>query len=644
MPDLIVEAGEAELAFADCATAAGSVRRAEFGRAAMLVMRPRSVLGLVRSRGPLALGLYLAAAEGRLVWRSSESFAVLERPAALRQPMHRAGVRLGFLRLLDRRWDLLLLAVPPVLALVAAVIVFRLTGAGLVAIWMSVAAMAYVTLFLAAGGLVQLNWVRRVMGARQRSDDEIAEDSLPGYHWWIPLLHHTAEHGGTQLVEMAAQRMHDLVRADIRGAAEHLGGESDSIDVRAVLVVLTGGVTTRSMRMVVETVMGRPFGPDAKVALRAPTGPVTGTREPIRDRGSFFFHYLVGSVVILTICAYLVSRWEAAACAATACVGRPATFGSALRWLASRLYFEDGGFTPATGQAFAIGWLTSLVGAVGVLVAATAIWLAITAQRAATKRAQDYVRAVVTKTRVLLLTATPTERDAVLAAISALTGALPQRSFEHINVIYELGIHGNVTIALVQCPRLGASGPGGSTLTAADVIRRWRPSYVLMIGTCYGLRDDNSPPQQLGDVLVSTSVYDLDHKEKYESSSGEELEEIRGDRVPAPSVMVARLRAASMDWPGGKVYFGLMLASGTLVASRQYRDTLRTNHRSAIGGEMEGHGLYAAAAEAGVPWILVKGISDWGFDRDIHYQPELAAGNAAAFVAHSLDIGAFDRR
>ncbi|WP_433728667.1 hypothetical protein ACQP2Y_15495 [Actinoplanes sp. CA-051413] len=57
---------------------------------------------------------------------------------------------------------------------------------------------------------------------------------------------------------------------------------------------------------------------------------------------------------------------------------------------------------------------------------------------------------------------------------------------------------------------------------------------------------------------------------------------------------------------------------------------------------MEGHGLYAAAADADVPWIVVKSISDWGVDRDKYYEPGTAAANAADFVTHAVALGAFD--
>jgi nucleoside phosphorylase len=57
---------------------------------------------------------------------------------------------------------------------------------------------------------------------------------------------------------------------------------------------------------------------------------------------------------------------------------------------------------------------------------------------------------------------------------------------------------------------------------------------------------------------------------------------------------------------------------------------------------MEGAGVYAAAAPDRAEWIIVEGISDWGFGKDGRAQ-ELAANNTAAFVVHVLQAGGLDR-
>jgi nucleoside phosphorylase len=239
-------------------------------------------------------------------------------------------------------------------------------------------------------------------------------------------------------------------------------------------------------------------------------------------------------------------------------------------------------------------------------------------------------------TRVLLPTITDAERDAVLRAVRPVTGQEPERSFAG-KVTYDLGAIGPTTLGIAQCARQGAGGPGDAQSTATDAIRQWKPNLVIMVGICYGLREDWKPPQQLTDVIVATTIYDLDKRIEHDDHI-----EFFGDRVSTRSAIVSRLQAVSTDWHTAEVWLGLLLSVQTLIDSQERRNQMKKDHSRALRGEMEGHGLHAAAADADVPWIIVKAISDWGVDRDTYYEPDAAAANAADFVAHAVALGAFD--
>jgi nucleoside phosphorylase len=62
----------------------------------------------------------------------------------------------------------------------------------------------------------------------------------------------------------------------------------------------------------------------------------------------------------------------------------------------------------------------------------------------------------------------------------------------------------------------------------------------------------------------------------------------------------------------------------------------------AIGGDMEGAGLYAAAGVAKVDWILVKAICDWADGNKNDDAQQLAAHNAADFVRHVIQLGGWE--
>jgi hypothetical protein len=89
-----------------------------------------------------------------------------------------------------------------------------------------------------------------------------------------------------------------------------------------------------------------------------------------------------------------------------------------------------------------------------------------------------------------------------------------------------------------------------------------------------------------------------------------------------------------------------MLSGEKLVDHIDFRAQLRRFEPEAIGGEMEGAGLYVACQSKKVDWILVKAICDWADgkkDKDKHARQQTAATNAARFVLHALQLTPYQR-
>jgi len=114
----------------------------------------------------------------------------------------------------------------------------------------------------------------------------------------------------------------------------------------------------------------------------------------------------------------------------------------------------------------------------------------------------------------------------------------------------------------------------------------------------------------------------------------------RGDRPHASSQLLNRLKAAKLTWSGiPQVQFGTMLSGEKLIDNEDFREELVSHVREAIGGEMEGAGLYAACQDKKTDWILVKGICDWADgdkSTDKENRQRSAAKNAAEFVLYAL--------
>jgi hypothetical protein len=87
-----------------------------------------------------------------------------------------------------------------------------------------------------------------------------------------------------------------------------------------------------------------------------------------------------------------------------------------------------------------------------------------------------------------------------------------------------------------------------------------------------------------------------------------------------------------------------MLSGEKLIDHQGFRDQLHKLEPEAIGGEMEGAGLYAAAQRKKVDWIVVKAIcdrADGNKSQRKNSRQKKAAENAARFTLHVLRLGGF---
>ncbi len=253
---------------------------------------------------------------------------------------------------------------------------------------------------------------------------------------------------------------------------------------------------------------------------------------------------------------------------------------------------------------------------------------------------------------ILILVVTQGERDAVMRAVRSANGTDHHKQVYRDHTVFQLGRVGGAEISLAQSVEQGGVGPAGMMLTAASLLRSCRPDYLILVGICYGLREDE---QRIGDILVSRNVQELDHQRVVDGPSGATIVLRRGARVHSSVLLLDRFNAATIGRarPVGsagangsaapEIHFGLMLSANTLVDSRRYRENCKAEFPDAIGGDMEGAALYAAAAKDRVDWIVVKGIADWGYQKTKEHQ-DVAAANAAEFVVRMLTISSMPPR
>ena len=162
-----------------------------------------------------------------------------------------------------------------------------------------------------------------------------------------------------------------------------------------------------------------------------------------------------------------------------------------------------------------------------------------------------------------------------------------------------------------------------------NAVESLNPKYVISVGICFGLREKD---QKLGDVVVSEMVHDYE-KQRVSKTRPED----RGATRESSPQLLSRARANLVLWKKAPVHVGTVLSGEKLVDDSEFRATLLNLQPPAIAGEMEAWGLSAVCHEMQKHFIMVKGICDWGMDKDKDVQEE-AARNACAFALDTLVV------
>lgn len=235
---------------------------------------------------------------------------------------------------------------------------------------------------------------------------------------------------------------------------------------------------------------------------------------------------------------------------------------------------------------------------------------------------------------VLIVTVTTVEGRAVIDVFEKANSA--KSKIVHIEGQHyrDLGnINGSrVYMAITE---MGSGGRGGSQEAVRKGIEALNPIAVIMVGIAFGTDGEK---QRIGDILVSKQLllYELQKIQNGKIIS-------RGDKSHATPSLINWISHAEIDWneANGRITQGLILSGEKLVDDIDYRDQLIQLAPEAIGGEMEGAGLYVACQNKKTDWILIKAICDFADghkSKDKDERQKLAAHNAASFVLHALQV------
>lgn len=158
-----------------------------------------------------------------------------------------------------------------------------------------------------------------------------------------------------------------------------------------------------------------------------------------------------------------------------------------------------------------------------------------------------------------------------------------------------------------------------AALTASRLLHKLSPPLLLLVGIAGGFHRRGT---LLGDIVVADHIIDYEYQRL-----GDEATEIRFRSYDTDSLLLAASSVAaashwytSLQYPDSKppkLHFGPMLSGDKVIASKKVADFLLGHQPSALGVEMEGGGVAAAAAYdwRRVRFLMIRGIVDMANNR-----------------------------
>jgi nucleoside phosphorylase len=219
---------------------------------------------------------------------------------------------------------------------------------------------------------------------------------------------------------------------------------------------------------------------------------------------------------------------------------------------------------------------------------------------------------------------------------------------------------------------IGSAGNPEAAAVTATAIARLKPRAALLMGIAAGMRGK----VRIGDVVLSERVVAYEPAAVVSTGTATTVEHPRPDIERPPHSIVQdavtyrpapdRIHSAFVRSGGAiptaplgqEAEFAAHVATSITVrrstiasGEKLLRDpaklhAVRRLHGKVEVAEMEAAGFVAACRVGAVPWMIIRGISDFGDELKDDRFHELAACAASAllhdFVTHGLDLGGYD--
>lgn len=247
------------------------------------------------------------------------------------------------------------------------------------------------------------------------------------------------------------------------------------------------------------------------------------------------------------------------------------------------------------------------------------------------------LNAMLEKCNILVLTANKIEQNVFTYKLynevnANSTKKVKLREIHANNCVYQFASIRNINIVHMHPQNMASYTKEGSLKAVNRALERFRPKLVVSLGVAFGI---DPVKQQLGDVLLSSAIipYDAFNKDnKNTITLRSEDKYLTHEALNAWDVLIRsknflleEQECGRQSLIGKKINFkwkhGVMLSGGSVLNNeRKKRALLKAakicGEDNIIGGEMEGSGVYYACQTPDIPCIVIKGICDWGAEKN----------------------------
>ncbi|HDZ8835551.1 NACHT domain-containing protein [Aeromonas dhakensis] len=201
------------------------------------------------------------------------------------------------------------------------------------------------------------------------------------------------------------------------------------------------------------------------------------------------------------------------------------------------------------------------------------------------------------------------------------------------SIIVEHGYFGEKPFSIARFMEMGSRGKDTIPHKLPQLISFLKPTFVIEIGICFGLKNDFS----IGSVGICQYSADYELQKVNEDKIS-----YRSRTVQSDSTLYSKLlrHSTSKDFEF-KVSGAIYACGDKVVNSSNLKENILSCIPDAICGDMESYPLGISCLNAGVPWALIKASSDDGVNKGDEFQIT-AANNCVAFfesfIINSRDI------